>query len=424
MKILRLTSFNTIIGDNFQEMFVEDFFKIMNNKLGDNYAVYYEERNNRFIIIFDGSEYYLTLDKITMDNYAFGNYNDFTFKLRQLVDRIQGIEQKNGDEEEIDLRKERILKDAKKGLIPNDEARKVYLEHLKNSKKFSFSKIKSYFSNLIDDFKSSYRTVDDWIWNTDIPPFDFMYEGVPYFLCCVIVSFFIALGVTLVVGFIDVASSGPLATKWLYLYLLSLLPQTTYLVPVMLFGGTQVKIRLNRLISFIKNKKLNKHKIKQLTEELKIGRIQPNNYDRFDKTLPRPIKEQNNPLEDHILKNLYDIVDRLKYINPTDRKSLLDEVRDISNEYVRRLEKIREENLEDGLKLGEDNYLGLNTDILSRISLLEQRMYQIRMNDIDDENINKQHLTLNNAIDACYDADKVIGGERSPRTRRQNENYK
>ena len=133
MKKLRLTSFNTIVGDNFDEMFVDEFFEIMNTKLGDNYAIYYEEYNNRFKVLFDGMKYYLILDKITMDNYGFGNYNDFTFKLRQLVDRIQGIEQEYDDEKENALRKEQIIKDAKKGLIPNDEARKVYLEHLKKN---------------------------------------------------------------------------------------------------------------------------------------------------------------------------------------------------------------------------------------------------------------------------------------------------
>lgn len=421
MKKLRLTSFNTIVGDNFDEMFVDKFFEIMDTRLGDNYAIYYEEYNNRFKVIFDGVKYYLTLDKVTMDNYAFGNYNNFTLRLKRLIDRVQGIEQEKNDEEEFTLRKEQILKDAKKGLVPNDEARKVYLEHLKNSKKFSFSKIKSYFSNLIDDFKSSYNLVDNWIWNTNIWPFDGMYEGGYYFLSCAMVSFFIALFVTISLTIAEVVS-GQFTYKWLYWFLLSLLPQTTYLVPVIKFLGLQAMMRYERLIAFIETKKLSNYKIKQLTEELKIGGIQSNTYDSFDKTLPEPPKEKNNPLEDNILKNLYDIVERLKYINPTDRKVLLDEVRDISSEYVRRLENIKDQDLEDDLKLGEDNYFQLNTDILSRIASLEQRMYQIRMNDVDSENINKQYLTLTNKIDACYEEDKVIGGERSPRTRKQSEN--
>lgn len=422
MKKLRLTSFNTIVGEDFNEMFVDKFFEIMDTRLGDNYAIYYEEYNNRFKVIFDGVKYYLTLDKITMDNYAFGNYNNFTLKLKRLIDRVQGIEQEKDDEEEIALRKEQIIEDAEKGLIPNNEAREVYLLYLKNSKKFSFSKIKSYFSNLIDDFKSSYNLVDNWILNTNIWPFDRMCEGREYFGYCAIVSFFIVEFLTIGLPFAAEVVSGQFNYKWLYWFLLSLLPQTTYLVPVIKFLGFQAMMRYERLIAFIETKKLSNYKIKQLTEELKIGRIQSNTYDSFDKTLPEPPKEQKNPLEDNILKKLDDIVERLKYINLADRRALFDEVKDISSEYVSRLENIRDQDLEGNIKLCEDNYFRLNTDILSRIDSLERRMYQIRMNDVDSENINKQYLTLINKIDTYYEEDKVIGGERLPRTKKQSEN--
>ena len=374
-------------------MFVDKFFEIMDSRLGEDYAVYYEEYNNRFKVIFDGVKYYLTLDKVTMDNYAFGNYNNFTSKLKQLIDRVQGIEQENADEKERALNKEQIIKEAEKGLIPNDEARRIYLEHLKNSKKFSFSKIKSYFSNLIDDFKSSYNLVDNWIWNTDIPPFDFMYEGVPYFLCCLIVSFFIALGVTLGLTIAE-AVSGQFTNKWLYLYLLSLLPQTTYLVPPTKFLGFQAMMRLNRLIDFIQTKKLTNHKIKQLTEELKIGRIQSNTYDSFDKTLPEPIKEQDKPVPDPVLQNLRDIVKRLKYLNTEDKNSLLAEANAIADEYVDRLKGIIEQELEEGLQLSLESRLTLQSEMFGKIKSLELKMVQIRTNDLETKSIEEQHLIL------------------------------
>lgn len=47
MKEMKLTSFNTIIfGD--KELLVVEFFKKLNDNLGDDYSVYYEEDINRF----------------------------------------------------------------------------------------------------------------------------------------------------------------------------------------------------------------------------------------------------------------------------------------------------------------------------------------------------------------------------------------
>ena len=51
------------------------------------------------------------------------------------------------------LRKKQIIKDAESGLGLSEDAKHIYLEHLKESKKFSFLKIKTYFSNLIDDIR-------------------------------------------------------------------------------------------------------------------------------------------------------------------------------------------------------------------------------------------------------------------------------
>ena len=204
--------------------------------------------------------------------------------------------------------------------------------------------------------------------------------------------------------------------------LLSLLLFSTYLVLLATFIGVQAKKRYDRLINFIKSRKLINHKIKQLTHELSEEQISSSVIDSFDKTLPDLEKTRTNPLEDQILRNLYDIVGKLKYINHTDRKALLNEVRDISNEYVDRLEKIKRQNLEEGLKLGEDNLFTLQSDILRKIVIVEQKMLDIRNRDIDSTSINKEHLLLTEAINARYNAeDKIIGGERSTRVRKPRE---
>lgn len=414
MKELKLTSLNTVIFDG-EELLLEEFFKILNNNLGEDYVVYYEEDTDRFKVIFDGVKYSLMLDKIIMNNYKFGIYNSFTYELKKLVDKSTEFEQEGADIEETILREEKIIKNAEKGLLPNDEARRVYLKYLKNNKKFSFSKIKikSYVSNLVDDFKASCSFIEDWIFKTNIWPFNYMWDGIEYFGMTLIGSVLIALSVSVGVG-IKAGIDGFFNFKYLYWFLLGLIPQTTYLVPVVKFLGIHAMIRFGRLRNFGKNKKLVNHKIKQLTEELNRKKIEDKNYEYFDKTLEEPIKDQVNPLEDKIMRNLYDIVRRLEYINYTDRQELLVEVRQIAEEYKNRIERIRKQGLEDMLQLGGDNYLSINQEVLGKIALLEQKMLNIRNNDVDGELLDRDFSQLMNAINNCSNAgDKVVGGERS-----------
>lgn len=414
MKELKLTSLNTVIFDG-EELLLEEFFKILNNNLGEDYAVYYEDDTDRFKVIFDGVKYSLMLDKIIMNNYKFGIYNSFTYELKKLVDKTTEFKQEGADIEEKILREEEIIEDAEKGLLPNDEAKKVYLKYLKDNKKFSVSKIKikSYVSNLVDDIRDSSFSIEDWLLETNIWPFSEMWLGIEYFDMTLIGSFLIALSVAIGVG-IKSGIDGFFNLKYLYWFLLGLLPQTTYLVPAVKFLGIHTMIRFDRLRDFIKNKKLVNYKIKQLTEELNRKKIEDKNYEYFDKTLEEPIKEHANRLENKIMRNLYDIVRRLEYINYTDRQELLAEVRQIAEEYKNRIERIRKQELEDMLQLGGDNYLSINQEILGKIALLERKMLNIRNNDVDGELLDRDFSQLMNAINKCSNADdKVVGGERS-----------
>ena len=73
-----------------------------------------------------------------MDNYALGNYNQFTYKLRKLIDKVEGRKPSNyefigafiDDEESLE-----IIKDAKNGIFSRPNAKKIFLEYLKQSKK-------------------------------------------------------------------------------------------------------------------------------------------------------------------------------------------------------------------------------------------------------------------------------------------------
>ena len=159
MKELYLTSYNTIAGDNFEEISVDKFFKIMNKNLGTNCNLTYTKYNNKFSVVFNGLLYDLVLDKIVMDNYALGNYNEFTYKLKKLIDKTEGKKPNDyefvgafiNDEESL-----AIIKDAKKGIFPNINSKRVFLEYLKQSKKKSSGFI-NIFHTLFSDIKDIYN---------------------------------------------------------------------------------------------------------------------------------------------------------------------------------------------------------------------------------------------------------------------------
>ena len=423
MKELRLTSFDTIVGDDFKEMRVEDFFKILDENLGDSYTIrcsstiYNGQFRHMFKIIFENEVYYLLLDKEIMDNYALGIYNNFTSKLKKLVDRVQMLEQRKNEL----VREKQIIKDAESGLGLSEDEKHIYLEHLKKSNKFSFLKIKTYFSNLIDDLKVSINNMDDWVWETDIIPFRWLTEGWFYFVMSICISF--VIGVIIAIGLaLAYAHDSSISSNILNWFWLSLLPEATYLGPVIKFIEYQTKVRFNRLVNFIDTNKMTNHKIKQLEEELDVKRIVHSNNDNLDRQLLETNSKQTNSLEDPIFENLSNIVISLEYINLNDRKPLLDEVRKIAIEYAERLKKIKKQSQEEGINLGEDNYLTLQQDIFGRIALLELKIKQVRTNNISDSNIDKQLLTVTEMIDACYNSDdKVVGGHRPSRTRKQNE---
>lgn len=435
MKEMRLTSFDTIIfGD--KELLFDEFFKKLNDNLGDDYSVCYEEDTNRFKIVFDGVEYFLVLDKITMDNYKFGNYSRFTLDLKKIIDRIEQIQQESAIEnEKIKLETEeserkaqeildrkKIIEDAENGLLPNDEAKRIYLAYLQEEKKLS-RRIKRYFINLGNDIVASKKR--------------FIKDGAELFGILLGLTFCAAFGISIYIGlrcfnsFLGSFGSSlfNLVTKltfnfeWsfnkelLNIYWFSLLPFGFYPLSFVGISIETIVRRFCRLRDLGKNKKLTNHKIKQLSEELKRGSIEDKTFDAFDRTLPEPIKEQTKSFKDPVLGYLGAISNRLQYINPTEREVLRAEVKRIAEKYKGRLEEYRKQELDESsqivLSLDNNSYISIINDIIPEINALEHRINQIRNYDVEKEQFDDEYLQLMDAIDNSNAGDIVIGGVQS-----------
>lgn len=412
IKKLYLTSFNTIKGDDFNEIFVADFFNVLNNNLDKEFGAYFIEESKNFKIVLDGEEYYLILDENVMNNYLFSRYNDFTRELRSIIEKTE-----KRDKGELALKndvkkKEEIIKRAEQGIIPDNESRRIYLEHLRKTQKFSFKKIESYFENLIDDFKKSWYQLDDWAWQTRIFPYNKLPE-VSFWFWISIVASIITWSVAWSVSTVSYGKIDAVIDLW-RCFRISLIPQIVNVVPGIKLIQNQIKNRYFRFLEFCNNKKIESHKIKQLTSELKYGP-----RELVDKTytkLPNG-KDAEKPVS-VILQELSEVASRIKYLKEEDKKVCFDMAIAILDEYTKRAKDINLANSSEGIVLALDGDLSLKSDMMSKIKQLSDEIAKRMDVDIKNKGIdNDYEIVARQIASYClYNSDdKVIGGERPPR---------
>ena len=404
---LYLTPFNTIKGDDFSEIFVADFFNVLNNNLDKEFGVYFIEESKNFKIVLDGEEYYLVLDENVMNNYLLGRYNDFTRELRSVIEKTE-----KRDKGELALRndvkrKEEIIKRAEQGIIPDTESRRIYLEHLRKTQKFSFKKIESYFENLIGDFKKSWYQLEDWGLKTRIFPYNKIPE-VSFWFTISIVASIIAYSSTVTI----LEELGKAIDLW-RCFRISLIPQIVNVVPGIKLIQNQINNRYFRFLEFYNNKKIKGHKIKQLTSELKYGP-----RELVDKTyteLPNG-KDVEKPVS-AILQELSEVASRIKYLKEEDKKVCFDMAMAILDEYTKRAKEINLVNSSEGIVLALDGDLSLKSDMMSKIKQLSDEIAKRMDVDIKNKGIDADYEIVAKQIEGYYyySDDKVIGGERPPR---------
>lgn len=413
-KILRLTELGTVCSsDGTIEILTNKFLKkLERNYESDRYSVSYNEKDNNFDIKYDGIDYILELDSDTMKNYIEGKYNDITLRLKKITTAELDLNKRK--EEELKLKKteeetaierekmvKKIIEDAERGIIPNNEARTIYLNKLKKDRKFSFKKLFNIFKESHEDNEIHRYNVGELIDDNSngIGEYIFIY-GI---LLAIIVS-----GIAAIIGDLLNIDSFNVSLLWKLALGGFFLPSAIFLYPVATYFYNLVK----NTIIHIKNKKLLKHKIKELTKRLNNSTGNKDFSLEFDKTLKTPIEEKTYEYKDIIYKEISKLVKRLEYINSSDRKVLLSELKSILNEYDKRTKDINN-NKE---MLTEDNIFRLQNDIVKKIAMVEQKMTTARIKDISEEEKSKERLLLENEMSKYY-----IDGSELERIQRERE---
>ncbi len=421
-EILRITDLGTVCSsDKTIDMLTNKFLKkLEKNYQSSDYNVSYNEKDNNFDITYNGIEYILKLDSDTMKNYLEGKYNDITLRLKKIT--MAELDLKKRKEEELKLKKaeeeaaierekivKKIIEEAERGIIPNNEARTIYLNKLKKDKKFPFKKLFNIFKQSHEDNEPHRYIVGEIIDECSGGIFEFLFfDGI---LLATIVSGIAAI-IEGILNAFSVIDSFNVSLLWKLALGGFFLPSAIFLYPVATYFYNLVKNTIKHIIKpiikHIKNKRLIKHKIKELKKALKYPEHKSIAENMFDKTLEEPIKKYSYDFQDYILQYISDLLDKIKYLNYSDKIRLNKSIAVIFNEYKEKLNKIPETNtIED---FCGNNIVALQNSIKNKLVRIETEITQIRISDITEEEKQKELSIIEERLGPIVIDSEVIDG--------------
>lgn len=419
-KILRLTELGTVCSSDDFDMLTNKFLKkLEKNYQSDAYNVSYNEKDNNFNIKYNGIEYILELDSDTMKNYLEEKYNDITLRLKKIT--MAELDLNKRKEEELKLKKaeeeaaierekivKKIIEEAERGIIPNNEARTIYLNKLKKDKKFPFNP----FKKLFNIFKQSHEDnephryiVGEIIDECSGDVFEFLFfDGI---LLATIVSGIAAI-IEGILNAFSIIDSFNVSLLWKLALGGFFLPSAIFLYPVATYFYNLVKNTIKHIIKHIKNKRLIKHKIKELKKALKYPEHKSIAENMFDKTLEEPIKKYSYDFQDYILQYISDLLDKIKYLNYSDKIRLNKSIAVIYNEYKEKLNKIPETNMIEDFC--GNNIIELQNSVKNKLAKIEIEITQIRISDITEEEKQKEFSIIEERLGPIVIDSEVIDG--------------
>ena len=399
MNELAISDFETIYGEGFQEILLDKFIKKMEKKIlknnGNNkfypYAFYYENENKRFKLVYKGIKYYLKLDEEVMLDYSLGIYNNITLKLKDLVDKFDEIL----NEEKENLIKKEIIENAKNNIIPDDNAKKIYLEYLKDTKKI---KITDYIFGIWNDIKNIGRTHLKWCEKNSL--IESIINSVPFVYfshldddpgdvrpCILFTCAHISVGLLSIYS--SLCGLYPLNIVLHYL-LLSIIPT------VALYSLAYIQNRVTRLISFIEEKKLTTHKINQLTEELGIS------FTRkiaSECSLEKTIVKTKISFYKKVMNEINLVIDKASLIASKEQQQYyVTKLRELLTDYTSRYKRI-DEDIGEIINLDAECEITLDIDIRLKLLSIEREIDRLLHKELDDKQIESDESKLTRKLD-------------------------
>ena len=381
-EILKVSSLGVLYGNQGTQWRLDDFLNYYEKNIKyNNCSIIYNEKDVNFTVIDEGEKYILELSAEEKKNFVEGKYNYYTSKLKQFAD-IKSKAAKN--KEAI----KKIIKDGDNDILPNDEAKEIYLEELKKRlKKLPKERFKEAFSDMLDIESGGF----DWS------------AGAHFILLVVrmVVSFLVFGFGGLMVGGIF-ADLSPALSR---IIVLSIATAGTLFVPIKYFFAYY----LEPLKDMLTSKRILKYKIKSLENSLKYKQTKSISLQAFDNSLSEPLKSYSYNFKDTIFRSLSELLDRIDYIkNSDDAKRLKKEVKSILDEYRKRLSTLDGVNPIDSLN--GQNIVDLQNDMVKRITNLETELNEVRSKDISREELLEEGSMLDKRLDGVLlDSSEIEG---------------
>lgn len=392
MEKIKITSLGIVTYGNGYEMLLDKFLKkIEKNIKSKKYGITYNDKGNCFFILYGGEEYLLELDNEEMDN-------EIISKLKMLSDIKSGIKSEKSKKENEKQRREKIIKDADEGILPDDEAKSIYLDELKNRKPF-LNVLKILFE---DCSVSSF---------TDVLIAGFGLSA----LCGVIGGLFGHFSAN---GFLAGGKIGALIG----------------------FSTVPVIIVYAILWDYIHEKKILKHKIRELEKSLNIDKSKSNKKAKKKSKYKNKIVVIKNSLvqesgkvcsyefKDTIYKKATALLDKIDMLsNDNEKVRLKREIRNILQEYASGL--TLEKNLgnvelsvsgcKNIIELQSRTRTGLVSRLNDKLDGVDERVDEIASREINESELEKERHLLEERLGTI-----VVDGEEIDGTLRKREENK
>ena len=357
MRSLNITEFGTVYGNNIEEQKIDIFFKKIKKNMKkniNNYGVKYDEQLNQFVVVENGIEYLVDIDEEVMRQYALGNYTNITAMLDKMYKETSAktkiLDSKKEKEQKL-LKKANEIEKSNK--LPSLADAPLYVQYLEKENKEKAREIRKELANF---GLVSTPTVSSGMMASIL-------TGNP------------ALGA---LASIIMFYGQSFLSMWI-------LDETIY---------QHYEEILTNISTKIKERRMNKYRIKQ------IKSIE--NYDKIVLANSYIVEETEESeqltLTDNIILQVNEIVNKAKSINKEDQESILEEAKNLLNEYNERYSAIQNKNDEE-IVLGADNEVVLKMDMIKKISLLNSKLLETQSKDKKIDVIESEKSKLVQKID-------------------------
>ena len=396
MEILRITNLGTIQGDNGFEMVLEDFLiKLEKNIKKKNYSIIYNAKNISFDILYNGKEYVLELDSEIKENLLEKKYNALTLRLKKLSDiqlGINNVQEKtrleNGRKEKELQRIAKIIEEADKGMIPDDEAKKIYLEELKKRNSF----ISRFKVNYHRAKEAQRKFVSEWFGDVFLPSLLVsLVNLVPRFAC-----FVLTYGIS--TGF------NTSSIEYINIYMIL----AAIMAPCFDLKSFFIASAIKNYSKDRKIRKVNRHKIKELKVSLKYTKSNSMAMNNFYEKIEEPIKNSSYNFRNKVFNDISKLIDGLEYIDESDRGIFKDKITIFLNDYRSRLLIIKE--TKSGMDLSE-SLDKIESEALQHIALLESELNSLRGRVVSKNEIEEEYSILQRRLEepVVIDSEEIDG---------------